>query len=92
MESVIRSPMVGQEDIIKVSEPNLTLFLLEWSPTPLLDGARSHVVHQMLTQMGAKSSNNILEGSSLIICSTRSLSMNFVNYGSHDQNYYLIIH
>jgi hypothetical protein len=45
--------------------------------------ACSHVVvHQMWTQRGAKSCNIILEGSSLvIICSTRSFYMSFINCG-----------
>ena len=42
-------------------------------------GACSHIVHQRRTQRGAKSCNTILEGSSLIICPTRSLYISFIN-------------
>ena len=49
----------------------------------------SHVAHQTQTQRGPKLSNNFLEGSSLITCSTCSLYMSFINYGSHDQIYIL---
>ena len=45
----------------------------------------SHIVHQIQTQRGAKLSNIISEGSSLIKCPTCSLCMSFINYRSHDQ-------
>jgi hypothetical protein len=56
--------------------------------------AWSHVVHQtQVHKGGAKSSNIILEGSNYIVkCPTCSLYTSFMNWWSHDQNYYLTIH
>lgn len=51
-------------------------FLLEHGP---------HVVHQILTQRGAKPDNIALEGSSPSECLTHSLYMSIINYGSVDQ-------